>query len=238
MNTRLKYDFEERFTKNQQDTELISIRYFIGTDHLHRLYLSLMLPENRAWMSWRIKSRFMSSRPVNLEQQHWYHADTLPWPIPPAWKNWLMDAGSLTARLKKSWPGQFQVDVLFHDWDRPTLDERRFLEMEDREQASIREVTLLCNGQPRIFARSILPASSLEGKNRQLLFLKDRPLGEFLFSQPDLVRGPIELTRLNYNNEEIWGRRSRFTLDNKPLAVCEYFLPADWGEVLSAGIAP
>ena len=141
-------------------------------------------------------------------------------------KPWLLDTGSLTKRLKNAFPGTFEVQVLYHDWGRPTHDERRFLSMEEREQASIREVVLVCNGQPRVYARSILPASSLEGKNRQLLFLKNRPLGAFIFAQPDLQRGPIELTRAPaQNGETLWGRRSRFTLDNKPLAVCEYFLP-------------
>ncbi|WP_281646477.1 chorismate lyase [Parendozoicomonas sp. Alg238-R29] len=187
-------------------------------------------------------SNTMPSRPLNLDTQHWYDTDTLPWSIPEHWKHWLLDTGSLTARLKKNFPGTFEVQVLFHEWDRPTPDERSFLSISQREQASIREVTLLCNGVPKVFARSILPASSLEGKNRQLLFLKDRPLGAFLFSQPDLKRGPIELTRTTDSaNRDIWGRRSLFTLNHKPLAVCEYFLPEETcmkNNQTTAGVLP
>ena len=172
----------------------------------------------------------MPYRPVNLDQQHWYNSETAPWDIPELWKHWLLDAGSLTARLKKTFPGTFDVQVLFHDWDRPTLDERRFLAMPDREQASVREVALLCNGVAKVFARSILPASSLEGKNRQLLFLKDRPLGAFLFAQPDLERSAIEVTQTTTKEgQKVWGRRSRFLLNQKPLAVCEYFLSENPG---------
>ena len=174
----------------------------------------------------------MQSYPVNfLDQfnflnQHWYSPSTLPWGIPKTLKQWLLDAGSLTQRLKDTYPGTFEVQVLHHDWGRPTTNERHFLSMPDREMASIREVILLCNEAPRVFARSILPATSLEGKNRQLLKLNDSPLGAYLFAQPDLERGPIQLTRIyGHDQTAIWGRRSRFTLDNKPLAVCEYFLP-------------
>ena len=168
----------------------------------------------------------MPYRPVNLEQQHWYTSETLPWHLPEYWKDWLLDAGSLTARLKKAFPGTFEVQVILHNWDRPTLDERRFLDMGDREQASVREVILHCNGVPKVFARSILPASSLENENRQLLFLKDRPLGAFLFAQPNLERSAIELTQTtDKQGNNVWGRRSRFMLNHKPLAVCEYFLP-------------
>ena len=175
----------------------------------------------------------MPSRPVILKNQHWYSCDTLPWHLPDNWKSWLLDTGSLTARLKKTYSGSFDVSVLFQDWGRPTHDERQFLSIDDREQASIREVLLICSGQPRVFARSILPASSLEGKNRQLLHLKDRPLGAFIFAQPDLKRGPIEITQVRGENGQlIWGRRSLFTLDDKPLAVCEYFLPETISEAI------
>ncbi|MTI13084.1 chorismate--pyruvate lyase family protein [Sansalvadorimonas verongulae] len=168
----------------------------------------------------------MPYRPVNLEQLHWYTTETLPWHLPDHWKDWLLDAGSLTARLKKTFPGAFEVQVIFHDWDKPAIDERRFLDMEDREQASVREVILHCNGTPKVFARSIIPASSLKNQNRQLLFLKNRPLGAFLFAQPNLERSAIELTRTTDRlGQNIWGRRSRFMLNHKPLAVCEYFLP-------------
>ena len=191
-----------------------------------------MLQENSARKSGATK-RFMLSFPVhfldkvNFLDQQWYSQNTLPWSIPAAWKHWLLDKGSLTQRLKSAYPGAFEVKVLHHDWGRPTADERHFLAMQERETASIREVILVCNGEPRVFARSILPATSLEGKNRQLLQLKNRSLGSFLFAQPDLERGPIQLTRVHDDTDLlIWGRRSRFILDNKPLAVCEFFLPS------------
>ena len=164
---------------------------------------------------------------LNYLEQKWYSLSTLPWHIPAPLKHWLLDTGSLTQRLKDAYPGTFEVQVIHHDWGRPTHNERRFLSMPERETASIREVVLVCNGAPRVFARSILPATSLEGRNSQLLKLKDRPLGAFLFAQPDLERGPIELTRvLDHQQNPVWGRRSCFILDHKPLAVCEYFLPS------------
>lgn len=175
----------------------------------------------------RLRISLMSSRPVALDNQHWIGCDSLSGSIADEQKQWLIDSGSLTARLKKAFSGDFRVEVLFHDWDQPTAQERQFLDMAEDEQASIREVLLICNGEPMVFARSILPASSLEGKNKTLLTLKDKPLGEFLFAQPDLKRGLIEITQTSdRNGQTVWGRRSRFTLDNKPLAVCEYFLPA------------
>ena len=172
------------------------------------------------------ESNSMPARPVIPDSTQWFSYEALPMPIPEIWKHWLLDTGSLTSRLKSTFSGQFKVDVISQNWGYPTHSERHFLSMNNGEQANIREVLLICKKVPRVFARSILPASSLTGKNRELLFLSDRPLGEFIFSQPNLERGPIEITRTyNLQGQTVWGRRSKFLLDNKPLAVCEYFLP-------------
>ncbi len=169
----------------------------------------------------------MPFRPVLLDNQLWYKCEAFPAPLAKECRAWLTDSGSLTAKLKAQFPGSFQVDVLFQDWEQPTADECRFLAINEQEEANIREVMLICNGIPMVFARSILPAATLEGKNRELLDLRNRPLGEFIFSQPELERGPIEITRVpDLHGHTVWGRRSQFMLNHKPLAVCEYFLPA------------
>ena len=67
-----------------------------------------------------------------------------------------------------------------------------------------------------------------------------RPLGGFLFACPSLKRGEVELARLAPGNavyeramarlqlppQPLWGRRSVFRLQDKPLLVAEIFLPA------------
>ena len=172
-----------------------------------------------------------------IAKQDWYSRRCQPEHIPQQLRDWLLDKGSLTQRLKTAYPDSFRVQVIRHEWGLPTASERHFLTMNEHEIASIREVVLYGGEQPRVFARSILPASSLTGSNRCLLHLKQRPLGEFLFSQPSLQRGPIEITMLpantfnphlpvNYTPEqEAWGRRSLFFLSEKPISVCEFFLP-------------
>ena len=182
-------------------------------------------PQNTARM--RLRTYYMPSRPVLLSDQHWFSSEAETDAITDENRLWLTDTGSLTARLKALFHGNFQVDVLFQDWDQPTSEECAFLAIPLHEKASIREVLLVCEGIPMVFARSILPETSLTGKNQKLLSLKNKPLGEFIFAQPDLKRGPIEITRTtDLHGQMVWGRRSRFTLDQKPLSVCEYFLPA------------
>jgi chorismate--pyruvate lyase len=62
-----------------------------------------------------------------------------------------------------------------------------------------------------------------------------RPLGAFLFSKPNLQRSSIAVAQISDNHayvparlsqgQNLWGRRSVFYLDAKPLLVSEVFLP-------------
>ena len=102
--------------------------------------------------------------------------------------------------------------------------------------ALIREVILFGRDEPWVFARSILPLASLTGSLRHLRKQNNRPLGAFLFSQPQLQRSAIAVARISRDhayvpldlaaNQPLWGRRSVFYLQRKPLLVSEVFLPA------------
>ena len=165
----------------------------------------------------------------------WNPKTYLPEQIPQLWRDWLLDSGSLTQRLKLECKNSFKVQVIKHECEMPSDSEQNFLGQPAIE-ANIREVLLICDGKPRVFARSVLPLSSLEGPNKELLKLGERPLGEFLFTHPAMKRGPFEIAELpasqfnihldeHYNSETAWGRRSLFYLNNKPISVCEIFLP-------------
>jgi chorismate lyase len=154
-------------------------------------------------------------------------------------REWLRDSGSLTARLIAESKGQFKVEVLFQGLGRMRFDERRTLAVNNKthkhQVSLIREVVLYGNNQPWVFARSVLPLSSLTGRLRQLRKISSKPLGAFLFKQPDLKRGKIEIANMNaghrylpdvlIQDKKVWGRRSVFYVDHKPLLVSEVFLP-------------
>ncbi|WP_295802587.1 chorismate lyase [uncultured Microbulbifer sp.] len=159
------------------------------------------------------------------------HGHTPPEKLLP----WLLHPGSLTAALKHLSNGEFSVQILHQGWQQPRLEERRALNLRERSRALIREVLLYGNGQPWVYARSVLPERTLAGKSRYLRSLDNRPLGELLFSQPDTRRGPIVLNRLQRNPQcqlpelqgmgsDAWSRRSTFWLHDKPLLVAESFL--------------
>lgn len=163
--------------------------------------------------------------------------------IPADLSGWLLDRESLTLRLQQLCPapppGGFRVQVLSQLQAMPRLDEMQALAMQPREMAVIRQVLLLCGKQPWVYARTVIPVSSLRGKLQQLTGLGTRPLGGVLFADPGMRRGMLELAEIfpgqavfaaatahmQHQPASIWGRRSVFRLSGKPLLVSEIFLP-------------
>ncbi len=159
--------------------------------------------------------------------------------IPPDLCAWLLDTESLTLRLQQLCPGRFEVRVIAQQRGRPARSEARALGMRNGSRALIRQVQLLCGGQPWIFARTVIPVRSLRGRLKRLAHLGTRPLGGVLFADPGMHRGVVELAciqpgqalytaataHLRTRPPAVWGRRSVFTITRKPLLVSEVFLP-------------
>jgi chorismate--pyruvate lyase len=181
-----------------------------------------------------------TSEKQNLQSTRWYpHRSYLRSGIPADLASWLLDPASLTQRLLQLCPGVFRVRLLSQQWSRPRPDEAQALGMRYDGQAVVRQVQLLCNDSPWVYARTVIPATSMRGKLQRLAHLGTRPLGAMLFADPGMRRGTVELARITRGKrlyidalqrsrqrpEAIWGRRSVFRMAGKPLLVSEIFLP-------------
>lgn len=146
-------------------------------------------------------------------------------------RQWLLGEGSLTQKLVAACHGEFALRIVKQGLAVPRPDEAKALGLAQRQRALIREIVMSGHGQDWVFARSILPLSTLTGRLRQLKTLDNRPLGALLFKDPSMQRSAIEITHLEAHNfsyhcqQSCWSRRSVFKLDCKPLLVCETFLP-------------
>jgi len=175
--------------------------------------------------------------PVTLAGQWQAPSEALLTVLSPNLSNWLLDQGSLTARLK-SCCQQFRVELLGQQQSFCSELEANEL-IKAGEPVLVREVLLYCDEVAQVFARSLLPISSLTGDEQQLANLGTQPLGQVLFNNPSLIRQRIELASFSIDTdvvklalelkqksrETLWGRRSVFMLENKPLMVAEVFLP-------------
>ncbi len=154
--------------------------------------------------------------------------------LPASCRRWLLDDGSLTSRLIDLCQGSFRVQLVGQAWAVPRPSERRLLRLPARQTAIVREVLLMLDNQPVVFARSVLPVNILQGRLAHLRRLQNKPLGAILFRDPTMQRSPFELAlfpgdssylpRELHQGEPAWGRRSRFHLQGHDLMVSEVFL--------------
>lgn len=156
--------------------------------------------------------------------------------------HWLINSGSLTARLQQRY-ANFKVKPVLLAYAKPLLDEARPLHIASHKAALIREVLLMDNTQAVVFAHSVLPRHSLRGRWSGLGRLGNKPLGATLFANPQVKRTPLIYKKLvphhalyqhaaqylNHKPAYLWGRRSVFSLGCASIMVTEVFLPQLFG---------
>jgi chorismate--pyruvate lyase len=154
------------------------------------------------------------------------------------YQNWLVNDASLTARLQKRYI-DFYVKPLLQQDAKPIQDEASMLGLRPSANTYIREVLLVGNQQPVIFAHSVLPHASLRGKWHKLGKLGNQPLGAALFRNMKVIRTPLSFKKLSKNHTlyqkatkhlaqppaNLWARRSIFSLNCANILVTEVFLP-------------
>lgn len=167
-------------------------------------------------------------------------------------KSWLLNTGSLTKRLIAASQHSFEVKVLREGVAAVYPHEKRSLQSSQGDTVSnaawVREVLLYVDSKPWVFARSVIPVSTLSGQERKLRHLGKKPLGHLLFSSPRYQRSHFEIGSLTGHElkhqiasdlihlpdaasmtspHRIWGRRSVFSPKEcyKPILVSETFLP-------------
>ncbi|WP_029147454.1 chorismate lyase [Methylophilus sp. 5] len=153
---------------------------------------------------------------------------------------WLQERGSLTARLKQQYP-DFSVQVLAQGWHKPNVDEQALLRLPPSTRAWVREVLLMGEGQPQVFAHSVIARNDLRGTWCHLRKIGRVPLGAALFANASVQRGRLHYRKLpsthplhqafcryfpEQSRQVLWARRSLFCLRHYRLLVTEVFLPS------------
>ena len=166
--------------------------------------------------------------------QRWYRRRQLLSRKPPEpVAFWLFTVDSLTAEMVRRYGGGFNVRLLSQHYGRMRADESRVMGVPSGA-ALVREVLLRDGDRPLVYARTVIPVSTLRGPRRRYANLGNRPLGGMLFADRSMRRGEVEVCDalpeasrrwLGVDGAtRIWGRRSVFRVGGKPLLVSEYFL--------------
>ena len=166
--------------------------------------------------------------------QHWLKKPILARVL----QSWLIDNGSLTARLQLHY-SHFAVKPVAVKYAKPIANESALLHLPAYKTTLIREVLLMGNNQPVVFAHSVLPRASLRGSWNGLGRLGNKPLGATLFANQKVKRMPLSYKKLSPHHKlfqratahlsikptYLWARRSIFSLNCAKILVTEIFLP-------------
>lgn len=147
---------------------------------------------------------------------------------------WLFDASSLTARLIALHGSDFSVRVLSQQWQKLSAEESTAMALNHAHSALVRQVLLCAADKPLVYARTVIPATTIQGAQRRYASMGNRPLGAMLFADRTMRREAVQVAMLPENHaahkyaetdKSVWGRRSVFRVAGKPILVSEYFLP-------------
>lgn len=181
----------------------------------------------------------------SLFGKHWHtlakQVDIAQDDHPDPWVTaWLQDQGSLTKRIQQVCTQGFNVGVLTHQFIVAPESALDSLQLNTGDRVLHREVLLCDGGEPLVFACSLLPEKALQGRFAALCNMGSQPLGHWIFKEPALQRGTMQITHLQGDSElferltlykadrpgRLWGRKTLFTGAKHPFLVSEFFLHA------------
>lgn len=150
----------------------------------------------------------------------------------------LLNTGPLIMHLEKFSTANISLNLETQFYGRAQHNGSAILGLSDGDCVLLREVFLLCNNHPWVYARTTIPTTTLQSAPK-LAHWGDKPLGNYLFSDKFIYRGKIEIAKIKMisipyrpikklalkQDDFLWGRRSIFYIKNKPLLVTEIFLP-------------
>lgn len=167
--------------------------------------------------------------------------------LTPAEAGWLLEPGSLTARIRQLCSDTFHLDVVRET--RASAEEVPECWPDGGSLPRLREVTLNCGDTAMIFARTLIPDVATVN-DEWLLALGNKPLGDVLFQSGGEREDAFEICRLlpadelwkaaarqradlsvnlmreaSHVSAAIWARRSWVRLHGERLLICECFLP-------------
>lgn len=136
-------------------------------------------------------------------------------------KSWLLEQGPITKRIKSI--AEFRLELIQDEFSDATDDEILFLKI-DSEEIRIREVILFGNENPMVFARTIIPDTTIEKGLKELGKIGNKPLGDILFEKDIFSKEDIVFASFKDKESLFWGRKIKYTVKDQPFSVMEVFL--------------
>jgi len=136
-------------------------------------------------------------------------------------KSWLIEKGPITKRIKSE--ESFKLNLIKDEISAVDDSEKKFLE-ETSDKIKVREVILLGNNIPRVYAKSLIPIRTIENGFSRLGELGTKPLGDILFEKEIFKKTDVVYAQFQDKDSIFWGRKTKYIVKNMPLSVMEVFL--------------
>jgi len=136
-------------------------------------------------------------------------------------KSWLLEKGPITNRIKSK--HSFELKLLRDRVGKVKKSDKSFLDSIDGE-IRIREVVLFADENPKVFARSLIPESTIKNGLKKLGELNTKPLGDILFERDIFQKDEIVFSIFSDDKNKYWGRKIKYYVKSYPLSVMEVFL--------------
>lgn len=145
--------------------------------------------------------------------------------IPSEWRNWVYHKGSLTTRLVDFSKGNFRVRVLREYWKTPSRYETVKLVLPSGQVVRARDVELLCDGRPVVFARTVIPLALYQREKNVFNGMGTRPLGHYLFREGEIKNTQRDVKRCRGSSgKAVYARATPYEFRGSELLVREFFI--------------
>ena len=136
-------------------------------------------------------------------------------------KSWLLEEGPITKRIKSSY--EFKLKLIQDEITQVIDADKKFLNTNSNE-IRVREVVLLGDEKPLVYAQTLIPNSTINKGLAELGKIGNKPLGDILFEKDIFTKKDIVYAQFIFDNNSFWGRKIKYTVKNQPFSVMEVFL--------------
>ena len=136
-------------------------------------------------------------------------------------KSWLSESGPITKRISAN--ENFELNLLREEIDEVDETEKKYLGNFIGD-IKVREVVLLGNKVPKVYAKSLIPVKTIKKGFSKLGSLGTKPLGDILFEKNIFNKIDVMYSSFVHEDSIFWGRKTKYLVKNLPFSVMEIFL--------------
>ena len=136
-------------------------------------------------------------------------------------RSWLIENGPITKRISAK--ENFTLNLIRDEIDEVDEIDKKYLGNIIGD-IKIREVILLGNKVPKVYAKSLIPVQTIEKGFSKLGSLGSKPLGDILFEKDIFIKIDVVYSTFTNELDTFWGRKTKYTVKNLPFSVMEIFL--------------